>query len=134
MTIVCLTKESRRSADWCLIGKVQSRVIIPCRTRRAARVYFEERNKVELICQLQSAIGGGQDEDVNRGEASNPCDGCQHVKPEDDRQYPSRGCGHKLWSNCWRFGWRCFCCSNSGRLDNRGWRIALLERLIGVVC
>ncbi len=44
--------------------------------------------KAKLVDQFQGPGGGGQDEEVDRGEASDPCDGCQHVKPVEDRQYP----------------------------------------------
>ena len=51
-------------------------------------------DKAELVGQFQGPRRGGQDEQINGGEASDPCDCRQHVQPEEDRHDPGRRRGH----------------------------------------
>ena len=51
-------------------------------------------DKAELVGQFQGPRRGGQNEQINGGEASNPCDCRQHVQPEEDRHDPCRRRGH----------------------------------------
>ncbi len=57
-------------------------------------LFLKGGDKTELVGQLQGPLRGGQDKQINGGEASYPRDCRQHVHPEEDRHHPGRRYGH----------------------------------------
>ena len=46
--------------------------------------FLQGGDKAELVGQFQGPSGGGQEEQVDRRQAPDPYNGCQHVHPIDD--------------------------------------------------
>ena len=64
--------------------------------REGFESFLQGGDKAELVGQFQGPGGGGQEEQVDRREAPDPCHSCQHVHPIDECKNRCGGCIHDL--------------------------------------